>query len=83
MDIKKFYERIEEIAEFFTGSNSENNGIISKIIEQDTIEVKKVTEECIAYEITATDLSNMFQDVMQETIPSLRLSAQRYQLNNL
>ena len=32
----------EELAEFFTNSNSENNGIISKIIEQDTIKVKKV-----------------------------------------
>lgn len=56
----------EELADFFQDSEERNNGIITKIIEQDTLEVKKITEENIIYEITAPDLSNMFQDVMKE-----------------
>lgn len=56
----------EELAEFFTSSESEGNGIISKIIEQDYIKVKKVTDEYIVYEITAPELSNIFQAVMKE-----------------
>lgn len=56
----------EELEDFFQDSEEGNNGIITKIIEQDAIEVKKITEEYILYEITAPDLSNMFQDVMKE-----------------
>ncbi len=56
----------EELAEFFTDSESEGHGIISKIIEQDAIMVKKVTDEHIVYEITAPELSNIFNDVMKE-----------------
>lgn len=56
----------EELAEFFTDSESEGNGIISKIVEQDSIKVKKVTNEHIVYEITAPELSNIFNDAMKE-----------------
>lgn len=56
----------EELADFFQDSEESNNGIITKIVEQDAIDVKKITEEYIVYEITAPDLSNMFQDVMKE-----------------
>lgn len=57
----------EELADFFTSSStSENDGIIAKIIVQDSIKIKKITDEIIVYEITAPDLSNMLQDAMQE-----------------
>lgn len=56
----------EELAVFFEDSESGNNGIIAKIIEQDSIKVKKITDEHIVYEISAPELSNMFQDAMKE-----------------
>lgn len=56
----------EELADFFEDSEEGNNGIITKIIEQDAIEVKNIAEGYIVYEITAPELSNMFQDVMKE-----------------
>lgn len=56
----------EELAGFFSDSENEEEGIISKIIEQDSIKVKKVTDEHIVYEITSPELSNMFEDVMKE-----------------
>lgn len=56
----------EELAEFFTDSESEGNGIIFKIVEQDSIKVKNVTDEHIVYEITPPELSNIFNDAMKE-----------------
>ena len=56
----------EELAEFFTDSENEGNGIISKIIEHDSIKVKKITDECIVYEITAPELSDIFNNVMKK-----------------
>lgn len=56
----------EELTEFFTDSKSEEKGIISRIIEQDSIKVKKVTDEHIVYEILAPELINIFHDVMKE-----------------
>ena len=56
----------EDLADFFSDSESEEDGIISKIIEQDSIKVKKVTDDYIVYEITSPELSNMFKDVMKE-----------------
>ena len=56
----------EELAGFFEDSESANNGIIAKIVEQDSIRVKKITDEHIVYEITAPELSNIFEDVMKE-----------------
>ncbi len=57
----------EELADFFTSSAmNENDGIIARIIVQDSIKVKKITDETIVYEITAPDLSNLLQDAMQE-----------------
>lgn len=56
----------EDLADFFLESESERTGIISKIIEQDSIKVKKVTDEHIVYEITSPELSNMFEDAMKE-----------------
>lgn len=56
----------EELEGFFEESENGNNGIIAKIIEQDSIKVKKITDEHIVYEITAPELSDIFEDVMKE-----------------
>jgi hypothetical protein len=58
----------EEISDFFMESYSnENDGIISKIIARDSIEIKKITSDSITYEITSPELSSIFQDIMQDT----------------
>lgn len=56
----------KELADFFEDTESANNGIIAKIVEQDSIKVKKITEEHIVYQITAPELSNIFEEVMKE-----------------
>lgn len=55
----------EELSDFFIGSESEGDGIISQIIEQDSIKIKKITDKYIIYEITAPELSNIFNDAMK------------------
>lgn len=56
----------KELVDFFGDSRSANNGIIAKIIELDSIKIKKITDKHIVYEITAPELSNIFEDVMKE-----------------
>lgn len=58
----------EELAGFFDDSESANNGIIAKIVGQDSITVKEITDEYIMYEITTPELSNIFKDVMKEDL---------------
>ena len=55
----------EKLADFFEDSENASNGIITKIVEQDSIKIKE-TKEYIAYEITAPELMNIFEDVMKE-----------------
>ena len=47
----------EELADFFETDTEQGNGLMSKIIKHDTIEVKKVGKDAITYKITAPDLS--------------------------
>lgn len=56
----------EALSDFFLESESDSNGVIAKIIEQDSIKVKKIEKEAIVYEITAPQLSEMFEAAMQE-----------------
>lgn len=56
----------EKLADFFEDSENASNGIITKIVEQDSIKIKEITKEYIAYEITAPELMNIFEDVMKE-----------------
>lgn len=56
----------KELVDFFGDSRSANNGIIAKIVELDSIKIKKITDKHIVYEITAPELSNIFEDVMKE-----------------
>lgn len=53
----------EELADFFETDTEQGNGLMSKIIKHDTIEVKKVGKDAITYKITAPDLSNLFSDM--------------------
>lgn len=53
----------EELADFFETDTEQGNGLMSKIIKHDTIEVKKVDDDAITYKITAPDLSNLFSDM--------------------
>lgn len=51
----------DELADFFSSDiEKSQNGIIAKIISQDSIKLKKVEKEVIIYEVTASDLSNIF-----------------------
>ena len=63
-------EADEELADFFATSEEEDveGGIIAKIIEQDTVKVKKIKDDVIVYEITAPNLSNIFQDAQKEEL---------------
>jgi len=56
----------EELSSFFQSSESENNGIIAKVVERVTIKIEKITTGYILYEIVAPNLSNMFQAAMKE-----------------
>lgn len=56
----------EALSDFFLESESDSNGVIAQIIEQDSIKVKKIEKETIVYEITAPQLSGMFEDAMKE-----------------
>lgn len=59
-------EMDEEVADFFSVSGNENNGIIAHIISQDTMKVKKIEDDVIVYEIIAPELINIFQDAETE-----------------
>lgn len=53
----------EELADFFETDTEQGNGMMSKIIKYDTIEVEMVGKDAITYKITAPDLSNLFSDM--------------------
>ena len=55
----------EAVAEFFCDSENDEKGIIYKIIEKETIEISEVTDEHIVYEITAPDLSDVFNEIIK------------------
>lgn len=52
----------DELSEIFD-AEEEKSGIISKIIELDTITVKKVSDSEIVYEIEAPDLTKVFEEI--------------------
>lgn len=56
----------EQLLSFFEDTQNKNGGVVKKIIEEDTIKIKKITEESLIYIITTPDLSEMFQDVIQQ-----------------
>jgi hypothetical protein len=54
----------EELSDLFqTIEESDDTGLISKIIAQDTIKLESVSEDMIKYKIISPDLSNVFQDL--------------------
>lgn len=58
----------EELADFFETDTEQGNGLMSKIIKRDTIEVKKVGDDAITYKITAPDLSDLFNDMRKNNV---------------
>lgn len=56
----------DELADFFTTSDSENNGLIKRIITKDSIKIKKITKDTIQYEITAPHLENIFNEILEK-----------------
>lgn len=62
---KDFLEDNEWI-EFSNSISDGKDGMITKIIEQSSIDVKKITRKYIVYEITAPELSSIFKEAMEE-----------------
>lgn len=56
----------EELADFFEDQETGENSVIDGIVERDTVEVKEVTDQYIIYEISAPELSGIFQEAMGE-----------------
>ena len=56
----------DALADFFTTSDSENNGLIKRIITKDSIKIKKITKDTICYEITAPHLENIFNEILEK-----------------
>lgn len=62
----------EELSDFFDTENEEDssseNGIISEIVAQDSIKLKKINDSTIEYEIKAPKLENIFQDALAQNL---------------
>lgn len=62
----------EELSDFFDTENEEDssseNGIISEIVAQDSIKLKKINDSTIEYEIKAPKLENIFQDALDQNL---------------
>lgn len=58
----------DELADFFTTDDVAGNGLMTQIVNADTVEVKKVGKETITYKITAPDLSNLFADMKADNV---------------
>lgn len=56
----------EELSDFFETEDEEtdDNGVIAKIVAHDSLKIKKITDDKIIYEINSPNLENMLQDVM-------------------
>ena len=63
---KKDFSEDNEWIEFSNSITDRNDGIITKIIEESSIDVKKITRKYIVYEITAPELSDIFKEAMEE-----------------
>ena len=63
---KKDFPEDNEWIEFSNNITDGNDGIITKIIEESSIDVKKITKKYIVYEITAPELSDIFKEAMKE-----------------
>lgn len=62
----------EKLSDFFDTENEEDSssesGIISEIVAQDSIKLKKINDSTIEYEITAPKLENIFQDALDQNL---------------
>lgn len=60
----------EELKDFFETDTEakQKNGLMSKIIEHDTIKVKKVGKDIVTYKITAPDFSKYFTEMKKSEV---------------
>lgn len=62
----------EELSDFFDTETEEDSssesGIISEIVAQDSIKLKKINDSTIEYEIKAPKLENIFQDALDQNL---------------
>ena len=60
----------EELKDFFETDTEakQKNGLMSKIIEYDTIKVKKVGKDTVTYKITAPDFSKYFTEMKKSEV---------------
>ena len=62
----------EELSDFFDTENEEDSssesGIISEIVAQDSIKLKKINDSTIEYEIKTPKLENIFQDALDQNL---------------
>lgn len=60
----------EELKDFFETDTEakQKNGLMSKIIEHDTINVKKVGKDTVTYKITAPDFSKYFTEMKKSEV---------------
>ena len=60
----------EELKDFFETDTEakQKNGLMSKIIEHDTINVKKVGKDTVTYKITAPDFSKYFTEMKKSKV---------------
>ena len=60
----------DELLEIFD-ADEEKSGIMSKIIELDTISVKKVTDNEIIYQVEAPDMSRILEEISLDRLDSM------------
>ncbi len=58
----------EELSDFFETDTEQENGLMYQIIEQDTVEVKRIGDKTITYIITAPELSDLFNDMRKNNV---------------
>lgn len=60
----------DELSEIFD-TDEQKSGIMSEIIELDTITVKKVTNSEIVYQIKAPDMSRIFEEISMDRLDNM------------
>lgn len=62
----------DSLSEFFEteieDDNPDESGIISEIIAQDSIKLKKINDNSIEYELKTPKLENIFQDALEQDL---------------
>ena len=69
----------DSLSEFFEteieDDNPDESGIISEIIAQDSIKLKKINDNSIEYELKTPKLENIFQDALEQDLEDDEIEA--------